>query len=701
MALRADIYNASDVLQATVNQVSSVKIVESLDKIGSADVGLPATDPGTQYLTAGAYLKLYDSEDGHLGTFLYEHHRLGEAAGRADLAVWCRDLLEELSRTSVHFWRNYDNQAVDTVISALVALASGWSDGDIETGIGNTTISYQGESVFIAIDALRDRWNKHFRQGTTDRTLDFGSFGDDSGVRLVRPETGIPPEMEGNASIAVVTSIELVEESEEIYNRVIPLGGGQGKAQITIEGSTVGDYTTETGTNADSSSFYYIEDSDSVTAYGRREKVLTFPQIRPIANNDTAIGRARDALKRAAEAYMARHLAPRVQYGVQVTGLVPGSVRVGDTVRLRYKGVVTQKGEAYRYIDVDADFYVMDIHTTRTAEGVVAVDLTISSIADRRTADSDVMIGVMHDLKAIKVDVQPAPANYKMGPFTRRMNSSNTGDFTLRVNTEVMEIISCRLYFKTAPLRSSVTASGAGSAHSHSLSISSSGAHTHSLDIGASGGHTHGLSISASGSHTHSLDVSASGAHTHDLDIETTGFHDHAVSIPAPEYLPKVEDTTGTDIAITGVATESQTHTHAGLTTASQTHTHTGLTTQSQTHTHPGLTTQSKSHTHEGQATDSESSHTHGLNYGLYEDSSYPTSISITIDGTDRTSALGGPWDTEGTGADVGPLDITDYLSTSPSIRQNHTLVFSCSSGQGEVECEADLLTVIQAIAVS
>ena len=54
-------------------------------------------------------------------------------------------------------------------------------------------------------------------------------------------------------------------------------------------------------------------------------------------------------------------------------------------------------------------------------------------------------------------------------------------------------------------------------------------------------------------------------------------------------------------------------------------------------------------------------SHSHGITYGIYENTTLPTNIGVVINGTNRTSALGG-----GTGftTDQSNLNITSYLNT-------------------------------------
>lgn len=54
------------------------------------------------------------------------------------------------------------------------------------------------------------------------------------------------------------------------------------------------------------------------------------------------------------------------------------------------------------------------------------------------------------------------------------------------------------------------------------------------------------------------------------------------------------------------------------------------------------------------------SKHTHTPRYGIMEDADNNPSISIKIDGTDHTSALGGPWT-----CDQLELDITEYIQTT------------------------------------
>lgn len=93
-------------------------------------------------------------------------------------------------------------------------------------------------------------------------------------------------------------------------------------------------------------------------------------------------------------------------------------------------------------------------------------------------------------------------------------------------------------------------------------------------------------------------------------------------------------------------------------------------------------------------------SHTHSLTYGIYDDTQYPQTVRLFINGTNRTGALGGPWATSGGALNV-ELDITEYLAEAAGgLRQEHELEITCGSGQGTVEVLVELFEVVQAIPV-
>ncbi len=646
---RIDVLDASNNVlgDGPLTHVLGVRNTARLDAIGEAIFALPAADPRGALIVAGRKFDIYVVDDPNvgarkLGRYRYRSKELSEQGGQAVLSVQCWDALRDLTKMTTGFRRTYVNQAVDVVVEDLVSVVGGWTVV-ADTAIGNTTVSFEGESPLVAVDALRDRWNKHYRLGDGDFTLEFGAFGDDSGVRLVDLRGQEQTRLAMRPEIAFVERIRLVEEADEIFNVVIPLGAGQGVSQLTIEQATLGSYTVQTGTNADGSTYYYIKDTASVAAYEESQKVLTFPQIRPITNSDENIVNAANALKLSAEAYIARHLAPRVTYEVSVRALRQG-VKPGDTVHLQYRGVV----EGYGYIDVDGDFYVMDITYDRQADGTRSVGMVIASIAERRTSDTDVVLEVMHDIRALKVHVPITIAYSPVGPYVQRIDSVTDAEFTVRIGEEVLALNYAKLRLKTTPLKSSVQAAASGggsnatsaSGGSATPTSSSGGSHRHlmfdfvSSIAGAFSNRKFQAMANAGGLGVNETNLET--ASTDDLyTYSADGAHDHTVSVPA--------------------------HTHDVTIPA----------------------------------------HTHDLTYGIFEDSTYPQTIRLFINGTDRSAELGGPW--APTNAALGlEVDITTYLADAiGGLRQNHRVVFTCGAGRGEIEAEIDMLVTIQPIAVS
>ena len=290
------------------------------------------------------------------------------------------------------------------------------------------------------------------------------------------------------------------------------------------------------------------------------------------------------------------------------------TIQVGDTVHLQYRGVV----DGYGYIDVDDDFYVMDIAKSRNVSGDRSARLTISTVAARRTTDTDIVLDVVRDVEALKVHIAPTQSYSPIGPVKNRMDASNDAEIEVRIEEEVQLINYAKLRFKTAPLRSSLS----------SNTTSSSGGHRHKMFIYFSTG--------------------PSGQPPDDYFELYKCYRDAAGTLELALLL-------GTNYPY---SEDLYTYEEVG-------------------------------------------GHTHDMEYGLYEDSQYPTNISVAINGLDRTEELGGPWDLAGEGADVS-VDITYWLVNAiGGLQQNHTITFSCESGQGEIEVEVGMLATIQPILLS
>jgi hypothetical protein len=584
---------------------TTLSIKEKLDSIGEIDFEFPSSDPKGELLQPGRRYDVYDKGI-FLGRFIHADEKFsGSNRETGTTKIHAYSVLTELANTSVKFRRAYDDEPVKDIVDDLVSLVGGWS-ATVDSGLGDESITYEGESVLVAIEMLRERLGLHYRIDNStpgSKVLEFGAFGDDSGVRAEKLQGQVGSEFESTSGVEIIDRLSLTEDAQEIFNRVIPVGSGQGVSQLTIENATSGSYTVQSGLNQDGSSYYYIEDATSVAQYGVIERVLNLSNIRPISNNDTDILNAKNALKIAGETFLTRSLEPRLSYNVPLITLGE-SVQVGDTIRVVYRGVV----DGYKFVDVDTDLNILGIRRRRTARsGASPVSITVSTGDVRPASDHALMINVVKDLTDVKIHVDPTLSYYTVGPYTRRIDSSNTATFTVRIKDEVYLMNNSVLRFRSDALKSSVTAAAAGGDHRHKMFAPS--------DTGFATENDFVCAANSAG--TSFLNGTLKFG---DFDLWTN---------------------------------------------------------------------------------DASGDHTHTMTYGIFADTVYPAGINVSINGIDRTVALGGPWGT--TGATTGDIevDITTYLvNASGGLRQNHTIEFSCTSGRGEIEAEVASLLTIQAIAV-
>lgn len=453
------ILNAAGVVQGSgpIPNVLSMSDVRTLDGIGSLTFIVPASEPRLRLITAGSQFDAYDKQDGYLGRFLFKSSRINDDAGEAEMQIEAYSSLVELKRQTVGFARTYSVVNVADVIYDLVTLVgNGWIT-ESDPAIGLTSVTYEGESVMIAVDEMRDRWGMHYRlkEGTA-RTLEFGAFGQTTDLTLVRVKGQIQPGASARTNVAFVDKIQQTQEAEEIYNCIIPVGAGQGINQLDISGAVSGTYTVKAGVNKDLSHFYYIENEASVALYGRRWRILSLPNIRPIENTPEGILNAKNALKSSAEAYIARHLSPNITYKISANG-VRRPIPVGDKIRLRYRGGI--EGDL-PYIDVNDLFYVMDISRSRDVTGRRRQDITIAQVDMRRTSDTDMMTETIHDVRVLKLHVQPQLIWYEKTYYDTIQGyvlpaadyKNRSAEFNLNIDSTITTLDKVKIRFRTKPL---------------------------------------------------------------------------------------------------------------------------------------------------------------------------------------------------------------------------------------------------------
>jgi hypothetical protein len=326
-------------------------------------------------------------------------------------------------------------------------------------------------------------------------------------------------------------------------------------------------------------------------------------------------------------------------------------------------------------------------------------------------------------MHALQVALRPYTYREIHGPERRSVDPTHSVTFVVDYDANVAYLHQALLSVAVKPVRTnatgaaagggSVATSGGGSAHSHTVSgqsASAGGGQTSS----AESAHTHsvtGQSASAAGTHRHLMfaaigtgpaatstvpDVAStqleSATHYHNgtgAGFPNVGSHSHSLNNHRHlviNYQVAGKNSTGSanvsfwmilpdgqafNPVYTYEAAADHTHTVTGATSSSgSSHAHTVA---DHTHAVTGTTSSAETaHTHSVMLP----SHTHSLVFGIYEGAGPTASanVTVTINGVDRTAALGGPFD-----GDFLGKDITAYLQDAQGhpLRQRNTVVFT------------------------
>lgn len=681
--LRAEFYDASgDPIGAgPVLDIISASYSLTLNEIGTWKLVIPATLPIAGQIIAGSRLKLYREGEGLIYQGIVHTPRIVvPETGEYTLEIVGDSVARELVWHNTLFGLEFSNEAIDDVVDDLVS-GTGWT-ADTETDARNLTIQYNAASIWRATVHAAEMFGWHVRENNLDRTIDVGPMGDPSGL-VLQNVTHIEDEM----GVVPIRSLALASEQADLWNRVVPVGGGDGINVLTLRYSNrTSPYTIQSDTGPDGQTYWYIEDATSIAAHGERTMPLSFPDVVPLSNSDAEIRNAANALYDIAAAWLGWHATAYETYEVEIGGIRHYDdngdplIQVGDTVRLVYRGLaVDESGETYVWKDIDTNVYVIALERAFSPGDLNAWRLTVSTSSQQAPGDAEAMAQAIDDLWAVQTSKRPYTYREIHGPYVESVNGSNSATFLVDFDSNVTYLHSATLRVRKRRVKSNVTGSAAGGGQTSG----DGGAHSHTINATSTpsgGGHT---SLAGS-THTHTVTGGTAlggGVHTH-------GVAAMSASVPPwndPLYIQQMtffnsthgeygvyvgrQSNSPTISTIRTDETESHTHTLSGITAVGEgSHTH-GV--QNHSHAISAHATQAvTNHQHTIQ------DHTHAPIYGIYLGPTATTpQIHLEINGVDVTDDLGGPWNTDFV------ADITPYLvdSNGHVLRQANNLEFSAS----------------------
>lgn len=662
--LRADFKDAEGdpIGSGPVVDIIKASYSMGLDEIGTFTLEVPAALPVARDITSGTYMTLYREGEGELFNGIVHTPKVtvserGEHILQIQGDGWARELVW----ANTLFGRRFSNTSIASAASTLLT-GTDWS-ANTETASINLTAHYEGVSIWKALGHAAQQFGWHLREDPLARTVDLGAFGDDSG--LIFQNTG---HVEDDMGIVPISKLVISDEQKDLWNRVIPVGSGEGVNRLTLKHSSrTSPYTIKSATGPDSETYYYIEDSTSATNHGTRVMPLSFPNVAPISNSDSEIENAANALYDLAAAWLSWHSEPYSVYDVSVVNLqhmVNGSPQfeLGDKVRLIYRGLTLDAdGDTLVWIDVDTDVYILGFERSFTSSDINAWRLTVSTVDQRVPTDADVLADTLDHMWAVQTSLKPFSYVEVAGPAVESVDSTHDATLPIEYDERVTYLHLAELQVRKRRVKSNTKGAAAGGGET----TEDGGVHTHTIN--ASTTVNGGTPTSQGGSaHSHSILFHTTNgesfhwhqwAATNNLQPMTTWSHEQ-------QFFTSLNGSTITDFGFF-IGRKGTSHpTEALLTSGGNSHSHTidADTTQTEaSHTHDisphkhsinaDTTVASVAHHHDLPL------HTHSLTFGIFlGPAADDPDFAIEINGDDVTSELGGPWDDDFT------VDITPYL---------------------------------------
>ena len=554
--LRVDIYDAGGGRRSAgpLTHVVSFTYGQRLDEVGDFELVVPAEEERTAAVQHGDELRFYREGEGELFRGIVDHTETDVAAdGATNLVLSGSSVARELVWANTLLGRAYAGETLATAAADLLA-GSGWSAGGLDVPAHTLTARFDALSTWSALEKAAQVFGLHLREDPRTRTVDVGAFGASSGIVLQNVAT-VDPALAENPRVYPVADVRIRSESRDVWNRVIPLGAGEGINKLDLEycdrSVAGGDpYDVGSDTGPDGRPYYFLEDAGSVAAHGRRVKPVVVKEAAPLANSLAGFRAAANALYDVAATWLQRRREALTSYDVTVVGLrhVDPSdggalVRVGERVRLVYRGVVEDAGGTRRaWKQVDAQLWLMGFQRSFRGDGVDSWRLTLNTV-DRAADDAAVTIArTFEDFYGLQVALKPYTYREVHGPRRDSVQSGFRIEYPVAFDSNVALLHQARLSVSIRPVRSNAASAAAGGAqtlggttflanlgpfgssatggHSHTLGgftgLSGGTLHYHDLGGGYTawvGDHAHQFSL---GDHGHGFTVSI-GNHTHSL----------------------------------------------------------------------------------------------------------------------------------------------------------------------------------------
>lgn len=465
----------ADVYDALWNRVgdgpvplTSASVTRCFDGAGSISFEAPATDERVidllkdQRRVKLLYLDPHTNVVRTVGSGVISKRGFKYSASGSQKTFSGPDVLDELVNYIALPNTIFSNEPVADVASALAVLA-GWQAETESVLTDYISARYDGASVLKSLRAMTEKIGAHLREkidvpSDRDHVIEVGRFGTDIDLWIQNGEA-FTNRVFDNTEVAFIDSLTITHESDDIVNWVIPIGSGEGESALTLEhASRSATYSRETVVN-NGKTLYYKRNEPSIAQYGVKQKLLTFKDIAPVGNSDTAIGYAADALDEATDAFLDRAGVPQIVYRFSIRK-ASKTVRSGDVVHLSFRGLVrTIDNQEIEDETVEGEFYVLKVTESFSSSGVT-LSLEVSNIDKLPQSDASYIVSAIEDMQI--ANTKPGLINFRQSFMDEKPVQQWDGqptytryaDFPIKLDNTVTDVSLVRVRFISKPLYS-------------------------------------------------------------------------------------------------------------------------------------------------------------------------------------------------------------------------------------------------------
>jgi len=518
-----------------------------IDKYGSFEFEYPLTDVLSDKLVDAVELQIYEDTVFIYGGFISSisdviigEELMKSVQGRGYMSEFVR---EGYTVPNIGYHNELITDILDPSYGQTLIDPNTW-DTIVESTSQDFTYLTSLQTAMGTYQIVNRQSGFHFRyigDAANVRKVEFGTLGVDSGVRLRQEPKN---HYEFGTDLLVADDVVMSVDYDAVINWLYVLGGGNdnGVNQLTMRDVEAGvidptypilidavaannDVTYDPAifgnekTGPNTAAAYYLKDQTSIDTYGLSKKSVVFKDIFPITSDGDTITdqdrkNAANEVYRAAKQKLIDSKDPHVTYRLSAIGETT-NFKPGDTINFKFKGEVTKIINGTKtqrvYIDVDEDFYVVEIRATYTNEAmrsnVKRYDLAISNLPkEERTSEK-----VIQDLVTTVSDYtrqRKGSVTTGMTPYKDSFDSSYPAKFFYWIPPEMVYTDYIKLKIKIRPFRAYSKATQGGGATTKTTTAITN--HTHIVSIP---NHTHLTSFNVvAGVGTGTLQYNQSGS---------------------------------------------------------------------------------------------------------------------------------------------------------------------------------------------